>query len=99
MCSGTASVGSATSPSGNSGNSLTTSSATDGQSRPGGAAAPSSPCGQQEVVEQRRGQVRLQQVGVDSLQHQIAVEGVLAPQHRDVVGIGRCLQRAVEPPE
>src|SRR5581483_11329803 len=68
------------------------------QSRPGGSGA--WPLGaEQQVVEQRRRQPRLEHVLVELLQRQIAVERVAPPENRNVVGLGARLERAIEPPE
>ena len=54
---------------------------------------------QDQVVEDRRRQARLEQPAVDLLEGQVALEGVDLPAPRDRVGVGRRLQRAVGPPE
>src|SRR5205085_8855925 len=57
------------------------------------------PGGQQQVVEQLRRQRRLEDLAVDALKDQVAMKGVLAPDHRHLARIGGCLQRPVEPPK
>src|ERR1700741_1180242 len=90
MWSGTTSVGSATSSSGNSGKSWASRSAAT-ESRPAG--------GEQQVVEQRRRQPRLEHPLVELLQQQVAVERVALPQQRPIVGIGARPRGRVEPAE
>src|SRR6516165_601154 len=88
MWSGIISPGGATMPSGNSGKS------------PSGIRPPSlRPGRQQQVVEDGRRQPGLEQALIEALKQEIAVERVLAPEHRHVGRIGARLERAVEPPE
>src|SRR5580704_1195966 len=92
MCSGISSPGSATIPRGNSGNS---------REGPSGIRPLSlrTARGDEQVVEDRRRQHRLEQSLVDALEQQVAAERVLPPQHRYVVGVRGRLERAVEPPK
>src|SRR5947209_10934308 len=104
MCSGISSPGSATIPSGNSGKSRVRRSGMAGvygaqvRSTPaGGRLGP--PRGQQEVVEDRGGQHRLERELVETLQQEVAAERVLPPEHRHIVGMGGRLEATVEPTE
>src|SRR5579875_1500639 len=95
MCSGTTSPGSATIPSGNRGNSLTALLTRPSLGRTDRRLARA----QQQVVEQPWRQQRLEQTFIEALQRQVAVERVLAPEHRHIGGVRARLQRAVEPSE
>src|ERR1700685_1148094 len=101
MCSGISSLGSATSPSGNSGKSRSTSAAIALSVGPARALAVRSdaPCCQQKVVEDRRRQPRLEKRLVEALEQQIAIARVLLPGERHGVRVGARLERPVEPPE
>src|SRR5947209_9038602 len=101
MCRGISSPGSATIPSGNSGNSSLRRSdiprlVYGGGWRRYGLRLTS--C-QQEVVEHRWGEEPLKHLLIDSLEQEVAVERVLSPQHRDLARVGARLQGAVEPAE
>src|SRR4051794_18034436 len=55
--------------------------------------------GEHQVVEQLRGQARLEHAPVHALQQQVSAVGVLDPRHRDVARLGRRLHGPIEPPE
>src|SRR5438270_9768358 len=91
MCSGTSSPGSATIPSGKRGNSE--------RSRSDMLATLAPARRHEQVVEDGRRQEGLEGRLVDALEEEVAVEGVLTPEQRDVGLVGARFERAVEPSE
>src|SRR4051812_47917709 len=94
MCSGTSSVGSATMSSGNSGKAST---ALLGMELPRSAGGPVRR--DDQVVEHGGRQPALEHATVDLLEDEVAPVGVLAPQPRNLGGLGARLEHAVGPPE
>src|ERR1700761_5395313 len=99
MCSGISSPGTATSPSGNNGKSrVSRSGITPESTSVAPSVRPLVPAGaHQQVVEDGGREQGLEQPLVDPLEEEVAMERVLAPQHRHILrGRGR-LERPVEP--
>src|SRR5215218_1144592 len=98
MWSGISSVGSATTRSGNNGKSCSRATCRAYVCPAyGGSGGPARR--DDQVVEDRRREPRLEQGAVDGLQGDVAAEGVLAPQPRDAVRLGGRLERPVGPAE